>query len=203
MRVMAAPRKYPDELRERATRMAVDARRDPATRAGALKRIGEQLGINPETLRNWVIQAEIDEGHRPGTTTDDVTRLADLERENRELRRANAILKSASAFFAAELDRPPADRRLHRSAQARTRGRADLPGPHRGRREDRPEHLLRPPNPATLGAVGHRRSNHRGDRARARRELRGLRRPQGACRSAPAGPSGGPLHRRATHALRR
>ncbi|RFU19660.1 hypothetical protein D0Z06_20000 [Geodermatophilus marinus] len=106
MRFMAAPRKYPDELRERATRMAVDARRDPATRAGALKRIGEQLGINPETLRNWVIQAEIDEGHRPGTTTDDATRLAELERENRELRRANAILKSASAFFAAELDRP-------------------------------------------------------------------------------------------------
>jgi transposase-like protein len=103
---MAAPRKYPDELRERATRMAVDARRDPATRAGALKRIAEQLGINAETLRNWVIQAEIDEGHRPGTTTDDATRLAELERENRELRRANAILKSASAFFAAELDRP-------------------------------------------------------------------------------------------------
>ena len=103
---MATPRKYPDELRERATRMAVDARRDPATRAGALKRIGEQLGINPETLRIWVIQAEIDEGHRPGTTTDDATRLAELEREVRELRRANAILKSASAFFAAELDRP-------------------------------------------------------------------------------------------------
>ena len=103
---MAAPRKYPDELRERATRLAVDARRDPSTRPGALKRIGEQLGINPETLRNWVLQAEIDEGHRPGTTTDDATRLAELERENRELRRANAILKSASAFFAAELDRP-------------------------------------------------------------------------------------------------
>ena len=103
---MAAPRKYPDELRERATRMSVDARRDPATRSGALNRIGEQLGINPETLRNWVIQAEIDAGHRPGTTTDDATRLAELEREVRELRRANAILKSASAFFAAELDRP-------------------------------------------------------------------------------------------------
>ncbi|TKJ30207.1 transposase [Blastococcus sp. CCUG 61487] len=103
---MAAPRKYPEELRERATRLTVDARRDPATRTGAFKRIGEQLGINPETLRNWVIQAEIDEGHRPGTTTDDATRLAELERENRELRRANAILKSASAFFAAELDRP-------------------------------------------------------------------------------------------------
>ena len=103
---MAAPRKYPEELRERAIRMAVDLRRDPATRSGALRRVGEQLGINPETLRNWVIQAEIDEGHRPGTTTDDATGLAELEREVRELRRANAILKSASAFFAAELDRP-------------------------------------------------------------------------------------------------
>ncbi|WP_246081228.1 IS3 family transposase [Modestobacter altitudinis] len=96
---MAAPRKYPDELRERATRLAVDARRDPATRTGALKRIGAQLGINAETLRNWVIQAEIDEGHRPGATTDDATRLAELEREVRELRRANAILKSASGFL--------------------------------------------------------------------------------------------------------
>jgi transposase-like protein len=103
---MAAPRKYPDELRERATRLAGEVRRDPATRTGALKRIGAQQGINAETLRNWVIQAEIDEGHRPGTTTDDATRLAELEREVRELRRANTILKSASAFFAAALDRP-------------------------------------------------------------------------------------------------
>src|SRR5215213_9132220 len=107
MRVMAAPRKYPDELRERATRMAVEARRDPATRAGALARVAGQLGINPETLRNWVSQAEIGGGVRPGTTTDDAQRLIELEREHRELRRANEILKSASAFFArAELDRP-------------------------------------------------------------------------------------------------
>ena len=103
---MAAPRKYPDELRERATRMAVEARQDPATRAGALARIAKQLGINPETLRNWVTQAEIDGGIRPGTTTEDAQRLLELERENRELRRANEILKTASAFFAqAELDR--------------------------------------------------------------------------------------------------
>ena len=103
---MAAPRKYPDELRERAIRLAVDLRRDPATRIGALARVGEQLGINPETLRNWVTQAEIDGGERPGTSTNDAQRIVELERENRELRRSNAILRSASAFFAAELDRP-------------------------------------------------------------------------------------------------
>lgn len=103
---MAAPRKYPDELRERAIRLAVDQRRDPALRSGALRRIGEQLGINPETLRGWVSQVEIDEGYRPGVSSTETARVAELEREVRELRRANSILKSASAFFAAELDRP-------------------------------------------------------------------------------------------------
>ena len=103
---MAAPRKYPEELRERAIRMAVDLRRDPATRSGALRRVGEQLGINAETLRNWVSQAEIDQGERPGVTSAEAQRIAALEREVKELRRANEILRTASAFFAAaELDR--------------------------------------------------------------------------------------------------
>src|SRR5699024_12147472 len=106
MRSMAAPRKYRDELRERATRMAVQARRDRAPRSGSFRRVGEQLGINPETLRNWVVQAEVGEGYRPGTTTSESQRLIELEKEVRELRRANSILRSASAFFAAELDRP-------------------------------------------------------------------------------------------------
>ncbi|MDM7856671.1 IS3 family transposase [Cellulomonas alba] len=105
---MAAPRKYPDELRERAIRMAVDLRRDPATRVGALARVGQQLGINPETLRNWVNQAEIDSGQRPGTTTADAQRIAELEREVRELRRSNAILRSASGFLRGGA-RPPVD----------------------------------------------------------------------------------------------
>lgn len=103
---MGAPRKYPDELRQRATRMALEARKDPEARTGAVKRIGDQLGVHPEALRTWVKRAEVDGGLRPGTSTDDAARIAELERENRELRRANAILKSASAFFAAELDRP-------------------------------------------------------------------------------------------------
>ncbi len=103
---MVAPRKYPRELRERAIRLTVDARKDPASRPSACVRIGEQLGINAETLRGWVTQAEVDEGGRPGTTTSHAEKLDRLEREVKELRRANAILRSASAFFAAELDRP-------------------------------------------------------------------------------------------------
>ena len=104
---MPAPRKYPGELRERAVRMVLDALEDePGSQRGVFRRVGEQLGINPETLRGWVRRVQIDAGDRPGTTTDDANRLAELEKEVRELRRANAILKSASAFFAAELDRP-------------------------------------------------------------------------------------------------
>ena len=105
---MPALKKYPDELRERAIRFAlvlVDGPEQLSVNA-ASKRVGEQLGIVPDSLRNWVQQARIDGGDKAGLTTDERARLLQLERENRELRRANAILKSASAFFAAELDRP-------------------------------------------------------------------------------------------------
>jgi len=103
---MAAPRKYSAELKDRATRLALEARRDPASKAGAIKRIADQLDIHPEALRTWVRQAEVDDGIAPGTTTAEAQRIADLEQEVRELRRANEILKTASAFFAAaELDR--------------------------------------------------------------------------------------------------
>ncbi|WP_253820914.1 IS3 family transposase [Agromyces terreus] len=103
---MATPKKYPDELRERATRLAVEARQDPTRSVGAVTRIAEQLGINSETLRVWVKRAEIDAGARPGVTSADAQRIAELEREVRELRRANEILKTASAFFAAGGARP-------------------------------------------------------------------------------------------------
>ncbi|WP_329191336.1 IS3 family transposase [Streptomyces sp. NBC_01435] len=96
---MAAPRKYPDELRERATRLAIEARKDPAGRAGAIKRIADQLDVHPEALRGWVKRAEIDSGTVPGTTGVEAARIAELEREVKELRRANAILKSASGFL--------------------------------------------------------------------------------------------------------
>lgn len=93
------PRKYPEELQERAVRLALEASKSESVKS-ACRRVGEQLGIPGETLRNWLRQAQVDAGQRPGTTTNHAERIARLERENWELRRANAILKSASAFFA-------------------------------------------------------------------------------------------------------
>ena len=101
---MAAQRKYPEELRERAVKMVSEIRERDGKGQGELARVGRQLGVHPEALRSWVKQAEIDVGGRPGTTTGDMRRIAELERENRELRRANEILKAASAYFARELD---------------------------------------------------------------------------------------------------
>src|SRR5919199_5492095 len=99
-------KRYPPELRERAVRMVAEAIAEQGgERFGVITRVALQLGVGTEALRNWVRQAEIDGGARPGTTTEDKARIAALERENRELRRANEILKSAAVFFGAELDR--------------------------------------------------------------------------------------------------
>jgi transposase len=100
---MPAQRKYPDELRERAVRMVLEIRARDGRGHGELARVGRQLGVHPEALRGWVKQAEIDNGTRPGIASADAQRIAELERENRELRRANEILKAASAYFAQEL----------------------------------------------------------------------------------------------------
>ena len=99
-------RRYSEAEKERAVRMVRQLRKELGTDHGTIKRVAEQLGIGTESLRSWVRQAEIDDGVKPGVTTAEAARIAELEQENRELRRANAILKSASAFFAAELDRP-------------------------------------------------------------------------------------------------
>jgi len=106
---MPAPKKYPDEMKDRAVRLVEDVISDPdvdVSVTAACTRVGQQLGINRDTLRGWVKQAQIDSGSKPGLSTNGRRRLVELEKENRELRRANAILKTASAFFAAELDRP-------------------------------------------------------------------------------------------------
>lgn len=103
----AKPRVFDDEFKERGVRMVREWRRALNRVDGGLNEIGAQLGVHPETLRNWVNRAETDAGRRPGTTTADAERIAELERENRELRRANDILKAASVFFATELDGRP------------------------------------------------------------------------------------------------
>ena len=106
---MPAPKKYPEEMKDRAIRLVEDLLADPEIEisvTGACSKVGQQLGINRDTLRGWIKQAQIDAGARPGLSSDERRRLKELEAENRELRRANAILKTASAFFAAELDRP-------------------------------------------------------------------------------------------------
>jgi transposase len=101
-------RRYPPELRERAVRMVLETIEQTGERFGVITRVARQLGIGSESLRTWVRQAEVDGGRRPGVTSEERRRVAELERDNRELRRANEILKAASAFFARELDpRPP------------------------------------------------------------------------------------------------
>jgi transposase len=107
MAAKTPPRKYPPELRERAVRMVHETIEQRGDRFGVITEVARKLGIGPESLRNWVRQGEIDRDTRPGTTTDEHRRIAELERENRELRRANEILKGAAAFFGAELDRRP------------------------------------------------------------------------------------------------
>ena len=102
---MTFKKPYP-EVRERAVRMVFETQDDYGTQWAAIRSIAEKIGCSGEALRNWVRQAEADAGARPGLTSDERARLRELERENRELRRSNEILKKASAFFAAELDRP-------------------------------------------------------------------------------------------------
>ena len=102
---MASPKKYPPEMRERAVRMVLEWRAARGRSDGGLTEVGQQLGVHPESIRNWLSRHQIDAGVRPGLTTEERQRLKELERENRELRRANDILKAAASFFGAELDR--------------------------------------------------------------------------------------------------
>lgn len=103
---MAKSVRYAPEVRERAVRLLLEQEREHASRWAAVQSIAAKVGCSAEALRSWVNQAERDVGRQPGPTTDDQERLKALERENRELRRANDILRKASAYFAqAELDR--------------------------------------------------------------------------------------------------
>ena len=103
---MSRPSKFSPELQERAVRMVLEGQGEHDSQWAAIRSVAGKMGCTPETLRRWVRQTEVNEGKRSGVTTADAQRVKELERENRELRRANEILKLASAFFAqAELDR--------------------------------------------------------------------------------------------------
>ena len=105
---MGRPSRFSPEVRERAVRMVIDSSGQHDSQWAAIRSIAAKIGCTAETLRKWVRQAERDAGARPGLTTEERERLKQLERENRELRRTNEILRKASAFFAqAELDRKP------------------------------------------------------------------------------------------------
>ena len=104
---MARPSRYPTELRERAVRMVIESRQDYENETAAMRSVAAKLGITSvESLRKWIRQAEVDGGVRQGKTTEEIAEIKALRKEVTELRRANEILKAASAFFAAELDRP-------------------------------------------------------------------------------------------------
>ena len=95
---------YPKELRDQAVRLVREWRREHGRRDGGIREVASQLGVHVESVRNWVRQASVDSGEAPGVTSEDKARIRQLEKENAELRRANEILKSASVFFAKELD---------------------------------------------------------------------------------------------------
>ncbi len=105
---MARSSRYSQEVRERAVRMVFEHGAEYGSQWEAIRSIAEKIGCSAETLRKWVRQTEVDAGRRGGLTSEEQARIKDLERENRELRRANEILRKASAYFAqAELDRRP------------------------------------------------------------------------------------------------
>ena len=132
--------RYPDELRERATRTGVGDAGWPGAGQGRDPQDRRELGVHPEALRTWVKKAQIDQGTRPGTTTDEAQRIKELEKELRELRRANAIPKSTSACLSRRsVSARPVDLPVHRLPQEGVRGLAGLRGAHWRRSQDRPE----------------------------------------------------------------
>src|SRR5680860_1274885 len=156
---MSTSNRYPREVRERAVRMVLEHEGEYDSQWATISSVASKLGMTPETLRKWVRQAETDGGLRSGVTTEERARVKELERENRELRRANEILKAAAAF-------------LHPGAQGRVRGRADLRDA-----ADRPFHLLCREGPPPVSQATPRRGADPRDHPRLRGESIRLRPP--------------------------
>ena len=143
--------RYPAEVRERAVRLVREHEGDYPSQWAAITSIATKCGMTAETLRHWVRAAEVDSGQRPGLTTDERERLKALERENREPRRANEILRAASAFSRGSSTRDCPDEPLHRHPPGPLRGRADLPGA-----AGRPVDVIRRAVPTAVSAPGTR-----------------------------------------------
>jgi transposase len=102
--MLIMPNRYPAEQRERATRMALERLDEYGSAWAVAQALGPKLGVGPETLRKWVVQAQIDAGQRSGPSSEELAEIKRLRKENAELREANEVLKAASIFFAGELD---------------------------------------------------------------------------------------------------
>ena len=135
-------RPYPAKVRERAVRMVFDHQHEYPSQWKAIESISKKLNLNHETLRLWIRKAEVDGGQRPGLTSDERARMRELEREVKELRRANEILTAAAHSSERSSTANRRSSGVHRRAQGQVRGRADLQGAHRARLQDRAEHLL-------------------------------------------------------------
>jgi len=172
-------RRYPPELRERAVRMVLETASERGDRFGVVTRVAGQLGIGPESLRKWVHQAEVDGEKRSGLTTEERERLKLLERENRELRRANEIQERGDFLRVSTAARRGDP--LHRRAAGRLRSRASLPGAG-----DRALVLLRGEGPATVGPLGPGRGALGRHRPHPPRQLRRVRSAQAVARPSAA-----------------
>jgi len=129
--------------------MVIEQRKEYPSEWAAVSSIAGKFGMTGETLRQWLRRAEVDGGQRQGLTSEERERMRALERENRELRRANEILKAASAFFAGSSTRDCRSGELHRRPPGTLGDRADLPGA-----AVRPRHVLRGPDPVAVGSFG-------------------------------------------------
>ena len=181
--------RYPDELRERATRMALEALADPARATGAIRRIRRGAGCPPRgSAHLGETGPGPNQGTRPGTTTDEAQRIKELEKEVRELRRANAILKSASACLSRRsVSARLADLPVHRGQEGGgVWGLADLQGAHWCRSQDRPEHVTHARRSRPPSARGLRDEALKAEISRVHKnQLLGAGGPQDACDAGP------------------